>query len=60
MRAVVCLLAVLFPAAASSAVAKEKHLIDLMLPGSLNPRPLPPLKTRTHHQRRPKNCSRAN
>ena len=44
MRAVVCLLAVLFPAAASSAVAQEKHLIDPMLPGSLNPRPLPPLK----------------
>ena len=44
MRAVVCLLAVLLPAAASSAVAQEKHLIDLMLPGSLNPRPLPPLK----------------
>jgi penicillin-insensitive murein DD-endopeptidase len=44
MRAVVCLLAVLFLAAASSAVAQEKHLIDRMLPGSLNPRPLPPLK----------------
>src|SRR5215510_11469935 len=44
MRAVVCLLAVLFLAAASSAVAQEKHLIDPMLPGSLNPRPLPPLK----------------
>ena len=45
MRAVVCLLAVLFLAAASSAVvAQEKHLIDPMLPGSLNPKPLPPLK----------------
>src|SRR5262249_9022238 len=44
MRAVVCLLAVLFPAAASSAVAQEKHLIDPMLPGSLSPRPLAPLK----------------
>ena len=41
MRAVVCLLAVLFLAAASSAVAQEKHLIDPMLPGSLNPKPLP-------------------
>ena len=44
MRAVVCLLAVLFLAAASSAVAQEKHLIDPMLPGSLNPEPLPALK----------------
>src|SRR5712672_100993 len=44
MRAVVCLLTVLFPAAASSAVAQEKHLIDRMLPGSLNPKLLPPLK----------------
>src|ERR1700731_4827044 len=44
MRAVACLLAVLFLAAASSAVAQEKHLIDPMLPGSLNPKPLPPLK----------------
>ena len=44
MRAVVCLLAVLFLAAASSAVAQEKHVIDPMLPGSLNPKPLPPLK----------------
>ena len=45
MRAVVCLLAVLFLAVASSAVAQEKHLIDPMLPGSLNPKPLPPLKS---------------
>src|SRR5258708_39025562 len=44
MRAVVCILAVLFVAAASSAVAQEKHLIDPMLPGSLDPKPLPPLK----------------
>jgi penicillin-insensitive murein DD-endopeptidase len=44
MRAVACLLAVLFLAAAGSAVAQEKHLIDPMLPGSLNPKPLPPLK----------------
>ena len=44
MRAVVCLLAVLFLAAASSAVAQERHLIDPMLPGSLDPEPLPPLK----------------
>src|SRR5262245_6173017 len=42
MHAVACLLAVLFLAAASSAAAQEKHLIDRMLPGSLNPRPLPP------------------
>jgi len=44
MRAVNCLLAVLFLAAASSAVAQEKHLIDPMLPGSLDPKPLPPLQ----------------
>src|SRR2546429_9966993 len=44
MRAVVWLLAVLFLAAPSSAVAQEKHLIDPMLPGSLDPKPLPPLK----------------
>jgi penicillin-insensitive murein endopeptidase len=44
MRAVVCLLAVLFLAAANSAVAQEKRLIDPMLPGSLDPEPLPPLK----------------
>ena len=44
MRAVVCRFAVLFLAAASSAVAQEKHLIDQMLPGSLDPKPLPPLK----------------
>src|SRR6185369_1224938 len=45
MPAVLCLLAVLFLAAASSVVvAQEKHLIDPMLPGSLNPKPLPPLK----------------
>jgi hypothetical protein len=44
MRAVVCLLVVLSLAAARSAVAQEKHLIDPMLPGSLDPRPLPPLK----------------
>src|SRR5262249_31514933 len=44
MRAVVCLPAVLFLAAATSAVAQEKHLIDPMVSGSLNPKPLPPLK----------------
>ena len=44
MRAVGCLLTVLFLGAASSAVAQERHLIDPMLPGSLNPKPLPPLK----------------
>jgi penicillin-insensitive murein endopeptidase len=60
MRAVACLLAVLFHAAAGSAVAQEKRLIDPMLPGSLNPKPLPPLKTRTRRRRRPRSCSRAN
>jgi hypothetical protein len=44
MRDVACLLAVLFLAAAGSAVTQEKRLIDPMLPGSLNPKPLPPLK----------------
>src|SRR4029079_4384873 len=45
MPAVLCLLAVLFLAAASSVVvAQEKHVIDPMLPGSLDPKPLPPLK----------------
>src|SRR5262249_60638685 len=44
LRAVVCLLGVLVLAAAGSAVAQEKHVIDPMLPGSLDPRPLPPLK----------------
>jgi penicillin-insensitive murein DD-endopeptidase len=44
MRAVAWLLAVLFLAAAGSAVAQEKHVIDPMLPGSLNPKPLPPLQ----------------
>src|SRR3974390_67671 len=44
MRAVVCLLAVFFLAAAISAVAQERHLIDSFLPDSLNPSPLPRLK----------------
>src|SRR5262249_55839856 len=44
MRAVVCLLAVLLLAAARFAVAQEKPLIAPMLPGSLDPQPLPPLK----------------
>jgi penicillin-insensitive murein DD-endopeptidase len=45
MRAVVCLLTVFFLAAANSAVvAQDKRVIDPMLPGSLNPKPLPPLK----------------
>jgi hypothetical protein len=44
MSAVVLLLTVLFLAAASSALAQGKHLIDPMLPGSLNPKPLPPLR----------------
>jgi len=44
MRAVICPLAVLFLAVASFAVAQDKHVIDPMLPGSLDPQPLPPLK----------------
>jgi penicillin-insensitive murein endopeptidase len=44
MRAAAHLLAVLLLAAAGSAVAREKHLIDPTPPGSLNPEPLPPLQ----------------
>src|SRR5215471_7290878 len=44
MRAVVCPLATLLLAAAGSAVAQQKHLIDPMHPGSLDPKPLLPLK----------------
>ena len=44
MRAAARLLAVLILAAAGSALAQEKHLIDPTPPGSLNPKPLPPLK----------------
>src|SRR5262252_6522818 len=44
MRAFICLLTVLFLAAAGSALAQKKHVIDPMLPGSLDPKPLPPLK----------------
>jgi penicillin-insensitive murein endopeptidase len=46
MRAVGCLLTVLVLAAAGSAVAQEKqgNSIDPMLPGSLNPKRLEPLK----------------
>src|SRR6202007_2103788 len=44
MRAAASLLAVLILAAAGSAVAQEKHLIDPTPPGSLNPEPLPPLQ----------------
>src|SRR5262245_25447272 len=44
MRAAVHLLAVLILAAAGSAVAQDKHLIDRMHPGSLKPQPLPPLQ----------------
>src|SRR6201995_4893729 len=43
MRAVLCLLAVLVLAAAGSALAQQRHLIDPMLPGALNPKTLPPL-----------------
>ncbi len=44
MRAAARLLAVLILAAAGSALAQEKHLIDPTPPGSLNPKPLPPLQ----------------
>ena len=44
MHAAAHLLAVLILAAAGSAVAQEKHLIDPTPPGSLNPEPLPPLQ----------------
>ena len=44
MRAAACLLTVFVFAAAGSAVAQEKHLIDPTPPGSLNPEPLPPLQ----------------
>ena len=44
MRAAARLLTVLVLAAAGSAVAQEKHLIDPTPPGSLNPEPLPPLQ----------------
>ena len=44
MRAAARLLAVLILAAAGSAVAQDKHLIDPTPPGSLNPKPLPPLQ----------------
>jgi penicillin-insensitive murein DD-endopeptidase len=44
MRAATRLLALLMLAAASSAVAQQKHLIDPTPPGSLNPAPLPPLR----------------
>jgi len=39
-----CLLAVLVFTAADSTAALEKRSIDPMLPGSLDPKPLPPLK----------------
>ena len=44
MRAAARLLAFLMLAAAGSAVAQEKHLIDPTPPGSLNPEPLPQLQ----------------
>src|SRR5215475_11318672 len=44
MRAATRLLAILLLAAAGSAVAQQKHLIDPTPPGSLNPVPLPPLQ----------------
>jgi penicillin-insensitive murein DD-endopeptidase len=44
MRPSARLIAVLILAAAGSAIAQEKHLIDPTPPGSLNPEPLPPLQ----------------
>ena len=44
MRTAARLLAVLIFAAAGSAAAQKKHLIDPTSPGSLNPEPLPPLQ----------------
>src|SRR5262244_2448419 len=44
MRAAARVLAVLILAAAGSAAAQEKHSIDPTPPGSLNPKPLPPLQ----------------
>src|SRR3974390_1244010 len=44
MRAVVCLLAALFLAAASSAAVGENHLFPPWLRAPLVPKPLPPLK----------------
>ena len=44
MRAAARLLTVFVFAAASSALAQEKHLIDPTPPGSLNPEPLSPLQ----------------
>jgi len=44
MRPVASLLTALILAVAGSAVAQEKHLIDPTPPGSLDPKPLPPLQ----------------
>ena len=44
MRTAARLLAALLLAAAGSAGAQEKHMIDPTPPGSLNPEPLPPLE----------------
>src|SRR5215472_6124571 len=44
MRTAARLLAILILAAAGSALAQGKHLIDPTPPGSLNPEPLPPLQ----------------
>jgi penicillin-insensitive murein DD-endopeptidase len=44
MRSAAYLIAVLILCAAGPALAQQKHLIDPMLPGSLNPEPLPPLQ----------------
>ena len=44
MRAAAYLIAVFILSAAGPALAQQKHVIDPMLPGSLNPEPLPPLQ----------------
>ncbi len=44
MRPAAYLIAVFILSAAGPALAQQKHVIDPMLPGSLNPEPLPPLQ----------------
>jgi len=44
MRLTTCLIFAVILSGLGSALAQEKHQIDPMLPGSLNPEPLPPLQ----------------
>ena len=44
MRVTTCLIFVVILFGLGSALAQQKHVIDPMLPGSLNPEPLPPLQ----------------